>query len=62
MKRFFCVFVRYDVVRVSFHFQYLWRSMFFIVSLFIFNFYGAACVPSTEDAGAEAVSLGYILG
>ena len=30
MERLFCVFVRYDVVRISFHFQLLWRSIIVI--------------------------------
>ena len=30
MERLFCVYVRYNVVRISFHFQFLWRSMFVI--------------------------------
>ena len=27
-----------------------------------FRIIGAACLPSTEDAGAEALPVGYILG
>ena len=30
MERLFCVFVRYDGVRISFHFQLLWRSIIVI--------------------------------
>ena len=41
-------------------------AMMWSVSLFIFNFYGAALLSSTEDAGAEAyvfaLPIGHILG